>query len=110
MLVRDKAGRPEYLTGAAIDVTERKIAEERLVEAQRMDAVGQLAGGVAHESNNMMTAVLGFSELLARLGPTDPISDDLRQIRRAAGRAATITGQFSRFQSASDPPAASVRP
>ena len=98
MLMRNETGTPEYLTGAAIDVTERKLAEERLVAAQRMDAVGQLAGGVAHEINNMMTAVLGFSELLLnRLGPTDPSSADLRQIRRAADRAATITGQLLAF-------------
>ena len=98
LLVRDEAGTPEFLTGAAIDVTERKIAEERLVEAQRMDAVGQVAGGVAHEINNMMTAALGFSDLLLdRLGPSHPISDDLRQIRRASGRAATITGQLLAF-------------
>ena len=98
MLMRSETGAPEYLTGAAIDVTERKLAEERLVAAQRMDAVGQLAGGVAHEINNMMTAVLGFSELLLnRLGPGDPSSPDLRQIRRAASRAATITGQLLAF-------------
>jgi PAS domain S-box-containing protein len=98
MLMRNEMGVPEYLTGAAIDVTERKLAEERLVAAQRMDAVGQLAGGVAHEINNMMTAVLGFSELLLnRLGPGDPSSSDLRQIRRAASRAATITGQLLAF-------------
>ncbi len=98
MLVRTETGAPEYLTGAAIDVTDRKLAEERLVAAQRMDAVGQLAGGVAHEINNMMTAVLGFSDLLLnRLGPTDPSSADLRQIRRAADRAATITGQLLAF-------------
>ena len=98
MLVRDQEGIPEYLTGAAIDITERKLTEERLVEAQRMDAVGQLAGGVAHEINNMMTAALGFSDLLLnRLGPHDPISDDLRQIRRAASRAATVTRQLLAF-------------
>ena len=98
LLVRDDDGAPEYLTGAAIDVTERKLAEERLVEAQRMDAVGQLAGGVAHEINNMMTAVLGFSDLLLRrLGPNDPSSGDLEQIRRAASRAATITSQLLAF-------------
>jgi PAS domain S-box-containing protein len=98
MLMRSETGAPEYLTGAAIDVTERKLAEERLVAAQRMDAVGQLAGGVAHEINNMMTAVLGFNELLLnRLGPGDPSSPDLRQIRRAASRAATITRQLLAF-------------
>ncbi len=97
-LVRDQHGAAEFLTGAAIDVTQRKVAEERLVEAQRMDAVGQLAGGVAHEINNMMTVALGFTDLLLeRLPGDEPISQDLRQIRRAAGRAATITGQLLAF-------------
>jgi two-component system cell cycle sensor histidine kinase/response regulator CckA len=97
-VVRNDAGQPEYLTGAAIDVTERKTAEERLVQTQRMDAVGHLAGGVAHEINNMMTAVLGFSELLInRLSPDDPRTVDVRQIRRAGTRAATITKQLLAF-------------
>ena len=52
MLMRNETGTPEFLTGAAIDVTERKLAEERLVAAQRMDAVGQLAGGVAHDQQH----------------------------------------------------------
>ena len=98
MIVRDQNGQPEFFTGAAIDVTERKQAEERLIEAQRMDAVGQLAGGVAHEINNMMTVALGFSDLLLeRLEPGDPTRQDVQQIRRAAGRAATITGQLLAF-------------
>ena len=70
-VVRDASGAPEYLTGAAVDVTERKLAEERLIQAQRMDAVGHLAGGVAHEINNMMTVVLGFSAMML-----DTLSDD----------------------------------
>ncbi len=91
-------GRPEFFTGAAIDVTERKLAEERLVEAQRMDAVGQLAGGVAHEINNMMTVALGFSDLLLeQIEPEDPHRADLQHIRRAADRAASITGQLLAF-------------
>jgi two-component system, cell cycle sensor histidine kinase and response regulator CckA len=98
LLIPDEHGRPEYLTGAVIDITERKAAEERLIQVQRMDAVGQLAGGVAHEINNMMTAVLGFSELLLnQLRPSDPARTDVAQIRKAAGRAAMITGQLLAF-------------
>jgi two-component system, cell cycle sensor histidine kinase and response regulator CckA len=96
-VVRDASGSPEYLTGAAVDVTERKLAEERLTEAQRMDAVGHLAGGVAHEINNMMTVVLGFSTfLLDRLRDEARIAE-VRQIHRAATRAATITSQLLAF-------------
>ena len=98
LLIADEQGRPEYLTGAVIDITERKAAEERLIQVQRMDAVGQLAGGVAHEINNMMTAVLGFSELLLnQLRTSDPARSDVAQIRKAAGRAAMITGQLLAF-------------
>ncbi len=98
LLISDQQGRPEYLTGAVIDITERKSAEERLIQVQRMDAVGQLAGGVAHEINNMMTAVLGFSELLLnQLRASDPARADVTQIRKAAGRAAMITGQLLAF-------------
>jgi len=96
-VVRDAAGTPEYLTGAAVDVTERKLAEERLIQAQRMDAVGHLAGGVAHEINNMMQVILGFSSLiLDRLG-NDSRAVELRQIHRAASRAAEITSQLLAF-------------
>ncbi len=100
-VVRDSSGTPEYLTGAALDVTERKLAEERLIQAQRMDAVGHLAGGVAHEINNMMTVILGFSTLLLDAMRDDSRASELRQIHRAATRAADITSQllaFSRHQ------------
>jgi two-component system cell cycle sensor histidine kinase/response regulator CckA len=96
-VVRDASGAPEYLTGAAVDVTERKLAEERLIQAQRMDAVGHLAGGVAHEINNMMTVVLGFSAMLLDSLSDDSRASELRQIHRAASRAATITSQLLAF-------------
>jgi PAS domain S-box-containing protein len=96
-VVRDASGTPEYLTGAAVDVTERKVAEERLIQAQRMDAVGHLAGGVAHEINNMMQVVLGFSTLLLDSLKADPRVNEVRHIHRAATRAATITGQLLAF-------------
>ncbi len=95
--VPDASGTIEYVTGATVDVTERKTAEEHLVEAQRMDAVGRLAGGIAHEINNMMTAVLGFSVLLLDGLGDDPRADDVRHIHRAADRAATITQQLLAF-------------
>jgi PAS domain S-box-containing protein len=96
-VVSDASGAPEYLTGAAVDITERKLAEERLIHAQRMDAVGHLAGGVAHEINNMMTVVLGFSTLMLDRLSDDRPADELRHIHRAATRAAAITGQLLAF-------------
>jgi two-component system cell cycle sensor histidine kinase/response regulator CckA len=95
--VQDTSGQPEYLTGAVLDITERKLAEERLIQAQRMDAVGHLAGGVAHEINNMVTVILGFSTLLLDSMRDDPRAGDLRQIHRSATRAATITTQLLAF-------------
>ncbi|HET6576691.1 MAG TPA: response regulator [Gemmatimonadales bacterium] len=87
------------------DISERLAAErrvrqveERLQQTQRIEAVGSLAGGVAHEINNMMSVVLGFSELLLR-DPELPAGrrSDLRHIAKAAGRAAAITGQLLSF-------------
>lgn len=94
----DQGGRPEYMTGALLDITERRQAEERMRQVQRVDAVGKLAGGVAHEVNNMMTAVLGFSDfLLHGLDPGDRRRGDIEQIRKAASRAAMVTGQLLAF-------------
>jgi PAS domain S-box-containing protein len=96
-VVPDASGAPEYLTGAAVDITERKLAEERLIHAQRLDAVGHLAGGVAHEINNMMTVIIGFSTLLLDRLRDDGRAAELREILRAATRAATITSQLLAF-------------
>jgi PAS domain S-box-containing protein len=80
------------------DLTDLKRTEERLQRAQRMEAVGRLAGGVAHEVNNMMTIILGFSDLLARgLGPGDASHREVEEIRKAAVRAARITTQLLAF-------------
>jgi two-component system, cell cycle sensor histidine kinase and response regulator CckA len=97
-VVRDPEGAAQSLTGACVDMTERRRTEERVRHAQRMEAVGQLAGGVAHEINNMMQGVLGFSELLLHSLPQDDERrSDVEQIRKAAGRAAMVTGQLLAF-------------
>jgi two-component system, cell cycle sensor histidine kinase and response regulator CckA len=80
------------------DLTELKRAEERLRRAQRLEAAGRLAGGVAHEVNNMMTIILGFSDLLVRSGAVAPERHrDVEEIRRAATRAGKITQQLLAF-------------
>jgi PAS domain S-box-containing protein len=80
------------------DITERRRYEERLQQAQRMDAVGRLAGGVAHEVNNQMTVVLGAASfLLRRADLPDWARADIEQIRNAAQRSGDITGQLLAF-------------
>jgi two-component system, cell cycle sensor histidine kinase and response regulator CckA len=97
-VVRDATGKLLYLTGVCLDVTERRQAEERLRQAQRMDSVGQLAGGIAHEANNMMSVVLGCADyVLQRTDLPDPVRQDVDQIWRAAKRTAGITQQLLAF-------------
>jgi signal transduction histidine kinase len=72
--------------------------EEGLRQAQRMEAVGQLAGGVAHDFNNLMSAVIGFSELLLmRLDHADPLRRHVEEIQRAGQRASAMTNQLLAF-------------
>ncbi len=93
-----KDGRPVTVRGIWRDVTERKRMDEQLRRAERMQAAGQLAGGVAHEVNNMMTGVIGFSSFLLRsLEPDDPRRADVDEIMKAGNRAADITRQLLAF-------------
>ncbi len=72
--------------------------EEKLLEAQKMESVGRLAGGVAHEFNNMLQIILGTIEMaLERLSPTEPLHDDLEGIHQAAQRSAALTKQLLAF-------------
>ena len=94
----DARGGQSVVTEVNTDITARRQAEDRLRQSERMEVVGQLAGGVAHETNNQMTVVLGATEfLLARTDLTEVARKDLEQIRGAAERTAAITAQLLAF-------------
>ncbi|HEV8266253.1 MAG TPA: response regulator [Gemmatimonadales bacterium] len=80
------------------DATERRSLEEQVIQAQKMEAVGRLAGGVAHDFNNILTAITGYTDLLlADLPADDPRRADVDEIHRAAQRAAALTQQLLAF-------------
>ena len=84
--------------GIVEDITERRALEEQLRQAQKMEAVGRLARGVAHDFNNVLAAILGCSDLLTmRLPKDDPSRDDAEEIRKAAERGAALTRQLLAF-------------
>jgi two-component system cell cycle sensor histidine kinase/response regulator CckA len=101
---RDSGGAVIRNTGALIDVTDRRIAESerrqleaQLAESQKMEAVGQLAGGIAHDMNNILTAILGYSELLLDRPDLAAARADAAEIHQAASRAANLTSQLLAF-------------
>ncbi|MGZ8392352.1 MAG: PAS domain-containing hybrid sensor histidine kinase/response regulator [Gemmatimonadales bacterium] len=81
----------------AADLTERKKLESQLRQSQKMEAVGQLAGGVAHDFNNLLTAIIGYTSLLLKASPAGQQREDLLEIDRAAARATELTQQLLAF-------------
>src|SRR6185436_11303735 len=79
------------------DVTQRKRLEDRLRQAQKLEAIGSLAGGVAHDFNNLLAIISSYAELMEQNILDDALLDDLHEIRAAAARAAGLTEQLLAF-------------
>jgi PAS domain S-box-containing protein len=98
LIVRDSAGAATRFVGSLMDVTARKQLQDQLVRSQKMEAFGQLAGGVAHDFNNFLTTILGYSDLLLdEIGMKGTVADHIGEIRSAAGRASVLTTQLLAF-------------
>jgi PAS domain S-box-containing protein len=96
--VLDDLGVLREWVGAHADITDRVKAQEQLGQAQKLQAVGTLAGGVAHEVNNQLMAVLGFGDfVLKELGPGHPQTTDVEEMIRGATRAARVAQQLLTF-------------
>ena len=94
---RNQRGEVVRIVGSMRDVTERRALEARLQEAQKLESIGRLAGGVAHDFNNMLTAILGNVDLAASVGSLDEVRPLLGEIRLTAERSAALTAQLLAF-------------
>ena len=96
--LHDKRGKLTGFVGIYSDETERKRLEAQYRQSQKMEAVGQLAGGVAHDFNNLLTVIISYSQmLLADMGESSASRADVQEIKRAAERAALLTKQLLAF-------------
>jgi two-component system, cell cycle sensor histidine kinase and response regulator CckA len=96
--VRDPAGRIVNYVAVKRDITEHLRLSAQFQQAQKMESVGRLAGGVAHDFNNMLSVIIGYTELaLDKVEPSGPLHADLQEIFQAARRSADITRQLLAF-------------
>jgi PAS domain S-box-containing protein len=98
VILRDQNGAATRMIGLNQDITERKHLEEQLMQAQKMEAIGLLAGGIAHDFNNMLTAIIGYGNLmLMDMDEGDPQRSNVDEILAAADRAADLTRSLLAF-------------
>ncbi len=96
--VRDEAKHICRIVGVAEDITERKHLQEQLIHTQKMESVGRLAGGVAHDFNNMLTAIINYTHLATkRASGSGAVGEYLREVQIAAERATRLTSQLLAF-------------
>ncbi|MEW5723216.1 MAG: PAS domain S-box protein, partial [Thermodesulfobacteriota bacterium] len=96
--IRDAAGSITHFIAVKEDITAQKVLEDQFRQAQKMESVGRLAGGVAHDFNNMLMVILGHAEMaLDQVESTSPVHEDLQEILKAAQRSADLTRQLLAF-------------
>ena len=96
--LKNSAGEITHYLAVKEDITERKKLQEQLLQSQKMEAIGKLAGGVAHDFNNILTVINGYTDLLLNiLSPEEKIFKPIQQIKKAGERAASLTEQLLAF-------------
>jgi PAS domain S-box-containing protein len=97
--LRDSQGKSYRMAGSLTDITERKKLEQQLLQAQKMESIGLLAGGVAHDFNNILTAITGYGEIIREsVAANDEIlRESIEQVLKGAERAAELTGSLLAF-------------
>ena len=101
--VKDDDGKVDYITVVSIDTTKRKKMESQLRQAHKMEAIGTLAGGSAHDFNNILGVIMGFTEIvLNKASPEEQLHKDLSQVLTASSRARDLVAQLLTFSRISD--------
>ena len=102
-VLRDTSGSPTGFIAITEDITERKKIEEQLMVTDRLASIGELASGIAHELNNPLTSIIGFSELLLGRDVPDDVKEDLKVINREAQRTAQVVKNLLTFARRHEP-------
>ncbi len=98
VISRDSSGQAQRWIGSLMDISARQKLQDQLCRSQKMEAFGQLAAGVAHDFNNFLTTILGYSDLvLSEPGMSRTVESHIQEIRGAAGRASALAGHLLAF-------------